>query len=187
MFMPCAMRPVASTMDMAHRNAPAAFHPPQARRSVRCPTWASCRTAATGRRLEPPHNAARRARDTACAGRTARPGAQWRSVAPVLVPVLVLVQVLLKLLRQHKSLSIAEMSEITMIRTEDILSTLQSLGAIQYYEGQHVIDISNLPERWQVRLLCERGREGGRGRGREGARARGREGARARGREGAHG
>eukprot|EP01052_Picozoa_sp_SAG31_P004835 SAG31_NODE_205_length_20397_cov_19.191152_3_plen_206_part_00 len=56
-------------------------------------------------------------------------------------------QVLLKLLKEHKSLSVQEMSDLTMIKTDDIISTLQYLNLIRYYEGQHIIDISNLPER----------------------------------------
>ena len=54
---------------------------------------------------------------------------------------------LLKLLKEHKSLSVQEMSDLTMIKTDDIISTLQHLNLIRYYEGQHIIDISNLPER----------------------------------------
>ena len=34
-------------------------------------------------------------------------------------------QVLLKLLKEHKSLSVQEMSDLTMIKTDDIISTLQ--------------------------------------------------------------
>ena len=82
-------------------------------------------------------------------------------------------QVILKLLREHKSVSIKELSDMTAIQTEDIIrsapfareqsvalgwltllalvySTLQALNLIRYYEGQHIIDISNLPERLKV-------------------------------------
>jgi len=38
-------------------------------------------------------------------------------------------------------LSIQQISERTMMKTEDIISTLQALGLIQYYEGQHIIDL----------------------------------------------
>ena len=31
-----------------------------------------------------------------------------------------------------------------------VYSTLQALNLIRYYEGQHIIDISNLPERLKV-------------------------------------
>eukprot|EP01048_Picozoa_sp_COSAG05_P015472 COSAG05_NODE_1870_length_3926_cov_10.367912_4_plen_141_part_00 len=79
---------------------------------------------------------------------------------------------ILKLLREHKSLSIQEVSDMTAIQTDDIIrcasldtraalncdkttimhhgSTLQALNLIRYYEGQHIIDISNLPERLRV-------------------------------------
>lgn len=51
--------------------------------------------------------------------------------------------VLVDLLRNEKSsaLSIYEISEKTMMKTEDIIGTLQALNLIQYYEGQHIIDM----------------------------------------------
>lgn len=51
--------------------------------------------------------------------------------------------VLVDLLRNEDSsaLSIYEISEKTMMKTEDIIGTLQALNLIQYYEGQHIIDM----------------------------------------------
>lgn len=58
-------------------------------------------------------------------------------------------QVLVDLLHktQSSALSIHNISQITMMKTEDIVGTLQALNLIQYYEGQHIIDmrrVSNL-------------------------------------------
>ncbi|CAL5225365.1 g8169 [Coccomyxa viridis] len=47
---------------------------------------------------------------------------------------------LLKVLKEQEgSISIKELSAATMIKTEDIISTLQHLNLIQYQKGQHVI------------------------------------------------
>uniref|UniRef100_A0A7S4EU68 histone acetyltransferase n=1 Tax=Chrysotila carterae TaxID=13221 RepID=A0A7S4EU68_CHRCT len=52
-------------------------------------------------------------------------------------------QVLLQHLRAHRgNLSVKEISAITAIKTEDIISTLQSLNLIKYWKGQHVISVS---------------------------------------------
>ncbi|TYI85565.1 hypothetical protein E1A91_D04G005000v1 [Gossypium mustelinum] len=49
-------------------------------------------------------------------------------------------RVLLDLLKKHKgNISIKELSDMTAIKAEDILTTLQSLELIQYRKGQHVI------------------------------------------------
>ncbi|CAN1288341.1 Histone acetyltransferase of the MYST family 1 [Linum perenne] len=49
-------------------------------------------------------------------------------------------RVLLDILKKHKgNISIKELSDMTAIRAEDILTTLQSLELIQYRKGQHVI------------------------------------------------
>ncbi|KAK4490092.1 hypothetical protein RD792_000748 [Penstemon davidsonii] len=49
-------------------------------------------------------------------------------------------RVLLDILKKHKgNISIKELSDMTAIKAEDILSTLQSLELIQYRKGQHVI------------------------------------------------
>jgi histone acetyltransferase MYST1 len=52
-------------------------------------------------------------------------------------------QVLLEILRKHRgNLSIKDISEITAIKTEDIISTLQSLNLIKYWKGQHIISVT---------------------------------------------
>ncbi|KDD73860.1 MOZ/SAS family protein [Helicosporidium sp. ATCC 50920] len=49
-------------------------------------------------------------------------------------------RVLLALLREHEgSISITELSNLTMFKPDDIISTLQHLNLIQYQKGQHVI------------------------------------------------
>ncbi|XP_010245867.1 PREDICTED: histone acetyltransferase of the MYST family 1-like isoform X2 [Nelumbo nucifera] len=49
-------------------------------------------------------------------------------------------RVLLDILKKHKSnISIKELSDMTAIKAEDILTTLQGLDLIQYRKGQHVI------------------------------------------------
>lgn len=49
-------------------------------------------------------------------------------------------RVLLPLLLQHEgAISIQELSDMTAIKTDDIISTLQHLGLIQYQKGQHVL------------------------------------------------
>uniref|UniRef100_A0A6M2EC20 Histone acetyltransferase n=1 Tax=Populus davidiana TaxID=266767 RepID=A0A6M2EC20_9ROSI len=49
-------------------------------------------------------------------------------------------RVLLDILKRHKgNISIKELSDMTAIKAEDILTTLQSLELIQYRKGQHVI------------------------------------------------
>ncbi|GJD08027.1 Histone acetyltransferase of the MYST family 2 [Galdieria sulphuraria] len=54
-------------------------------------------------------------------------------------------QVLVDLLKNEKQpISIQEISERTMMKMEDIISTLQVLGLIQYYEGQHVLDLRRI-------------------------------------------
>lgn len=51
--------------------------------------------------------------------------------------------VLLTILREHKGdLSVREISQMTGIKTEDIISTLQSLNLIKYWKGQHIISVS---------------------------------------------
>eukprot|EP00611_Tribonema_gayanum_P032653 TRINITY_DN9865_c0_g1_i1.p1 TRINITY_DN9865_c0_g1~~TRINITY_DN9865_c0_g1_i1.p1 ORF type:complete len:444 (-),score=180.21 TRINITY_DN9865_c0_g1_i1:597-1928(-) len=51
--------------------------------------------------------------------------------------------VLLTLLRDYKGdMSVRDMSKATAIKTEDIISTLQSLKLIKYWKGQHVIAVS---------------------------------------------
>mmetsp|Transcript_7281 Transcript_7281/g.18102 ORF Transcript_7281/g.18102 Transcript_7281/m.18102 type:complete len:418 (+) Transcript_7281:53-1306(+) len=51
--------------------------------------------------------------------------------------------VLLHTLSEHRgNLSIRDISIMTAIKTEDIISTLQSLNLIKYWKGQHVIAVS---------------------------------------------
>ncbi|KAL6058153.1 Antigen peptide transporter 2 [Balamuthia mandrillaris] len=52
-------------------------------------------------------------------------------------------QVLLEILRKHRgNISIKDMSQMTAIKTEDIISTLQSLNLIKYWKGQHIISVT---------------------------------------------
>lgn len=53
-------------------------------------------------------------------------------------------EVLLEILQKHRSsLSIKDISAMTSIKTDDIISTLQSLGLIKYWKGQHIISVTN--------------------------------------------
>ena len=50
---------------------------------------------------------------------------------------------LLELLSKQKAqLSIKDMSLMTAIRPDDIITTLQSMGLIKYWKGQHLISVS---------------------------------------------
>jgi histone acetyltransferase MYST1 len=52
-------------------------------------------------------------------------------------------QVLLEILQKHRgNLSIKDISQMTAIKTEDIISTLQSLNLIKYWKGQHIISVT---------------------------------------------
>lgn len=55
-------------------------------------------------------------------------------------------QVLVYLLRSEKvsAISITDISAKTMMKVEDIIGTLQALNLIQYYEGQHIIDMRRI-------------------------------------------
>lgn len=44
--------------------------------------------------------------------------------------------------RKHEALSIRQISQLTSIKVEDILSTLQSLDMIKNYKGQHIVCVS---------------------------------------------
>uniref|UniRef100_A0A7S3E6V0 histone acetyltransferase n=2 Tax=Rhodosorus marinus TaxID=101924 RepID=A0A7S3E6V0_9RHOD len=53
-------------------------------------------------------------------------------------------QILVELLRGERTssaISIQDICDRTMMKTEDIIATLQVLDIIQYYEGQHIIDL----------------------------------------------
>ncbi|BBM97999.1 histone acetyltransferase MYST1 [Marchantia polymorpha subsp. ruderalis] len=52
-------------------------------------------------------------------------------------------RVLLEILRDHRgNLSIKDLSAMTAIRNDDIITTLQSLNLIKYWKGQHIISVS---------------------------------------------
>ncbi|KAL2650872.1 hypothetical protein R1flu_019000 [Riccia fluitans] len=52
-------------------------------------------------------------------------------------------RVLLEILRDHRgNLSIKDLSSMTAVRNDDIISTLQSLNLIKYWKGQHIISVS---------------------------------------------
>ncbi|KAL0490270.1 HAG4 [Acrasis kona] len=51
--------------------------------------------------------------------------------------------VLLDILRKHKgNLSIKDLSKLTSIKPEDIISTLNSLNLLKYWKGQHIISVT---------------------------------------------
>jgi len=52
-------------------------------------------------------------------------------------------EVLLNILKEHKgNLSIKDISGLTSIKPEDIISTLQSLHLIKYWKGQYIISVT---------------------------------------------
>lgn len=52
-------------------------------------------------------------------------------------------RVVLEVLREHKgNISVKEISNKTAFRTDDILSTLQSLSLLKYWKGQHIISVT---------------------------------------------
>eukprot|EP01090_Pellita_catalonica_P019164 TRINITY_DN640_c0_g1_i1.p1 TRINITY_DN640_c0_g1~~TRINITY_DN640_c0_g1_i1.p1 ORF type:complete len:249 (-),score=25.79 TRINITY_DN640_c0_g1_i1:40-786(-) len=52
-------------------------------------------------------------------------------------------QVLLEILQNHRgNISIKDLSSMTSIKTEDIITTLQSLNLIKYWKGQHIISVT---------------------------------------------
>lgn len=44
--------------------------------------------------------------------------------------------------RKHETLSIRQISQLTSIKVEDILSTLQSLDMIRNFKGQHIVSVN---------------------------------------------
>jgi hypothetical protein len=52
------------------------------------------------------------------------------------------VESLTSLCRGAGNISIKDMSQMTAIKTEDIISTLQSLSLIKYWKGQHIISVT---------------------------------------------
>lgn len=78
---------------------------------------------------------------------------------PTLLPLLYLqvsfrsywTRVLLEQLRNVKGdVSIKEMAEATMIRGQDIVDTLQSLGLIKYWKGTHLIHADPKVRAWRI-------------------------------------
>ena len=68
--------------------------------------------------------------------------------------------VLLRILKDRKDCSMQEVSLMTAIRTEDIISTLQSLKLIRFWKGQHVVcisqgDIDRHYEDYKAAHLCD--------------------------------
>ena len=49
--------------------------------------------------------------------------------------------VIIETLKSNTAMSISDLSEVTRIKTEDILSTLQALNVIRYWKGQHIVHI----------------------------------------------
>jgi len=69
-------------------------------------------------------------------------------------------QVLLEILRKHRgNISIKDMSQMTAIKTEDIISTLQSLNLIRYWKGQHIISVTPQVLEEHLKLSSKRQRQ----------------------------
>lgn len=52
-------------------------------------------------------------------------------------------RVLLDILKEHRgNLSIKDLSTMTAIRSDDVVSTLQSLNLIKYWKGQYIISVT---------------------------------------------
>lgn len=52
-------------------------------------------------------------------------------------------RVVLDVLKEHKgNLSIKDISEMTAIRGDDIIKTLESLNLIKYWKGDHIISVT---------------------------------------------
>ena len=64
-------------------------------------------------------------------------------------------QVLLEMLHRHRgNISIRDISVRTAIRTEDIVSTLQSLGLVRYWKGQHILSVTPKLIEEHLRMLA---------------------------------
>eukprot|EP00299_Pterocystis_sp_00344_P013749 c6771_g1_i2.p1 GENE.c6771_g1_i2~~c6771_g1_i2.p1 ORF type:complete len:113 (-),score=28.39 c6771_g1_i2:468-806(-) len=67
-------------------------------------------------------------------------------------------QVLLDILAKHKgNLSIKDLSQMTAIKPEDIVSTLQYLNMIRYWKGQHIISVTPKIIEEHSKLISKRG------------------------------
>jgi len=63
------------------------------------------------------------------------PAGRWPLIADLLCPLLQ-TKVIVKLFQQHAELSVQDITAYTYIRTDDVISTLQTLNFIRYHEGQ---------------------------------------------------
>lgn len=43
---------------------------------------------------------------------------------------------------QDEALTVKQLSQLTSIKVDDILSTLQSLGMIKQWKGQHIVSVN---------------------------------------------
>ena len=61
---------------------------------------------------------------------------------------------ILQALHAHGThISIKDISEITSIRTDDIVTSLQSLNLIKYWKGDHIIAVTNRVVEEHMRLI----------------------------------
>lgn len=66
-------------------------------------------------------------------------------------------RVVLRALEQQRgNLSVKEISELTAIRTEDIVKTLESLNLIKYWKGDHIISVTPRIIEEHLRTACGR-------------------------------
>ena len=63
------------------------------------------------------------------------PAGRWPLIPDILCPLLQ-TKVIVKLFQQHAELSVQDITAYTYIRTDDVISTLQTLNFIRYHEGQ---------------------------------------------------
>jgi histone acetyltransferase MYST1 len=76
----------------------------------------------------------------------------WEDVCPQVSYRSYWMRVVLDVLREHKgNLSIKDISELTAIRTDDIVRTLESLNLIKYWKGDHIISVTTriIEEHWK--------------------------------------
>lgn len=52
-------------------------------------------------------------------------------------------EVILEILNEKRNLTIKELSTLTAIATQDIIKTLQPLGLIKYWKGQHILSYNS--------------------------------------------
>jgi hypothetical protein len=51
-------------------------------------------------------------------------------------------RVILEILRDYQNVSIKDLTTMTSIRYEDVVTTLQTLNLIKYWKGQHIISVT---------------------------------------------